>query len=329
MGVIDALSAGFRIVGRRLWLILIPVALDLYLWLGPKISIAPLLERFEAVLMSQAPAVLSGSDAQALDVSRDMLTEMGRSFNLFSVLVNSLLGVPSLMAVSPEGLPMAGSDVLEVSSGFTAFGLFILFLLCSVWIASLYLGLIAQQVCEGHVNLLALARNVWSLWARIVGLGLLLIALFVAFFLPLSLISALFALVSQGLAVMMIGVFTLFAFSVAAIVMLYLYYSIGAMLINNAGILAAVRNSIVVVRQNLWSTIGLILLTMIIGTGLSLIWQQLTFASWGVIVGILGNAYIGSSLMAAVLVFYLDRYNRWQESLGGKPQGSSPVSSRP
>ncbi|MBA2448513.1 MAG: hypothetical protein H0V51_10865, partial [Chloroflexi bacterium] len=42
-GVVDTLSAGYRIVNRRPWLVLGPVALDLFLWFGPRVSVAPLI----------------------------------------------------------------------------------------------------------------------------------------------------------------------------------------------------------------------------------------------------------------------------------------------
>ncbi len=42
LGLIDTLSSGFKVVQRRPWLILPPILLDLWLWLGPRWSIQPL-----------------------------------------------------------------------------------------------------------------------------------------------------------------------------------------------------------------------------------------------------------------------------------------------
>lgn len=44
LGLIDTLSSGFRVVQRRPWLILLPLLLDLWLWLGPRWSIQPLVD---------------------------------------------------------------------------------------------------------------------------------------------------------------------------------------------------------------------------------------------------------------------------------------------
>jgi hypothetical protein len=35
--VIDTLTAGYETINRRPWLILLPIALDLLFWLGPKL----------------------------------------------------------------------------------------------------------------------------------------------------------------------------------------------------------------------------------------------------------------------------------------------------
>jgi hypothetical protein len=43
-GVIGCLTAGFEMVGRNLLVVTLPVALDLFLWLGPRVSVGPLVE---------------------------------------------------------------------------------------------------------------------------------------------------------------------------------------------------------------------------------------------------------------------------------------------
>ena len=54
MSVIDSVSAGFRFLGKRVELLLIPVILDLFLWLSPRLSIAPLIQGCEQELLHSA-----------------------------------------------------------------------------------------------------------------------------------------------------------------------------------------------------------------------------------------------------------------------------------
>ena len=51
-GVIETLSAGFAAVNRQLWVLLLPVLLDVFLWLGPHVSYSPLV----------GPVVVNASD---------------------------------------------------------------------------------------------------------------------------------------------------------------------------------------------------------------------------------------------------------------------------
>jgi hypothetical protein len=314
LSIIDALSAGFNLVRRRLWLMVVPIVLDLFLWVGPRISIDALVQRITPLLSPPGTTALSAADAQTLTLSRDALLEAGRSFNMFSLLTNTLLGVPGLMTVAEPTQPVVTSGVIQVSSGWLALGAFVLLLLAGVFIATLYLNLIAQEVATGTISLKSLLFGVWIYGARIVALGAFLIGIALVFIFPMSLASALAAMFSQGLAIMMIGAFSLASMWVTLAVLIYLFFAVSAMVLNGDGILRAVRNSIVVVRRNMWSTLGLIVLVNLISVGLGLIWQRMAIASWAAPIGILCNAFVGSGLAAAVLIFYRDRYARLQHN---------------
>jgi len=233
--IIDALAAGFDLVRRRLWLILVPVVLDLFLWLGPRISIGPLVQRITPLLSPPATTALSAADAQTLTLSRDALLEAGRSFNVFSLLTNTLLGVPGLMTVTEPAKPVVTSAVIQVSSGWLALGTFILLLLASVFIATLYLGLIAQEITAGAINLKSLLLGVWIYGARIVALGAFLIGIALILVFPMSVVSALVALVSQGLAIMIIGAFSLAAMWVTLALLIYLFFAVSGIVLNGEG----------------------------------------------------------------------------------------------
>ena len=59
-GVIDTLTAGYETINRRLWLLLLPVGLDLLFWLGPKLSIVRLAGYLPANTVSpEQPAAMT------------------------------------------------------------------------------------------------------------------------------------------------------------------------------------------------------------------------------------------------------------------------------
>ena len=323
MGIIDVLTAGFTTIARRVWLIVIPVVLDLFIWLGPKISIARLVRRLEPFLTPQATMNLSKSDAHTLAMSRDALLEMGEHFNLFSLLSNTFLGVPNMMVIGPtDGLSNQAS-LGEVANGWVGLGLVVLFVLISVVLACIYLDLVAQVVKNKSVSFNTMPKRVLSIAGQIVALGVIILLIMLVLILPVSIFLTLIAFISQGLAMMLLGLLSMMVFWGSILVMIYLFYAIDAMFINESGLFQSVWNSMVMVRRNLWPTLGLILLTNVISAGLMLIWQRLTFAPWGTIIAILGNAFVGSGLVAAIMIFYKDRYEKWQEELGKVPQALS------
>ena len=55
LGIIQILSLGYESVVRAAWVLLIPVLLDIFFWLGPRLSIRTLFERLVVVLARNGP----------------------------------------------------------------------------------------------------------------------------------------------------------------------------------------------------------------------------------------------------------------------------------
>src|ERR671924_410357 len=104
-GLIASLVSGFETVNARLELILLPLALDVFLWLGPHLSIRPLVDFVAGQLT--APPEADAITLRNLAIVRQALQDYGTSFNLFSVLSTAPLGLPSLLAGrAPTGAPL-------------------------------------------------------------------------------------------------------------------------------------------------------------------------------------------------------------------------------
>jgi len=117
LGVIGSLAAGFEMIGRNFPLITLPVLLDLLLWLGPRISVAPLLEQLVAFMLSR-PSPDPETARQVVQVTQ-LVGQFAERSNLFSLLsAFPLLNVPSLLAQrSPGGVsPLGTAHVLLTSN---------------------------------------------------------------------------------------------------------------------------------------------------------------------------------------------------------------------
>src|SRR2546430_10644884 len=90
----------------------------------------------------------------------------------------------------------------------------------------------------------------------------------------------------------------------------YMFFAIEALLLSDVGPLQAIRLSVVVIASNFWAAITLIGLTFLITLGVPLAWQFITAYPAGLVIAILGNAYIGTGVAAAGFLFYKERLER-------------------
>jgi hypothetical protein len=312
--VIDSLSAGYRFLGRRVELIIIPVLLDLWLWLGPRLSVTPLLEDFvqyyeRAAGMQDMPAVAPGMSPQ-------ILLEAGQNTNLMDALVSgTLLHVPSLLATIG---PVSASTVYEITRPLTAVGLFTGLSIFGLLIGVLYMNLLARQLPLGSgakpASAGELLRHVLRQWLMVMLFILVMTLLLFAGALPVVMGSALLAFVSPALSSVLVFMYM----GTVLVLFFYLYFVTTAIVLDDLPLHKAVVQSFIVVRANFLATLLFIVLTTVISVGITLIMRQLTQGpSIGVAIAILVNAYIGSGLALALFVFYRTRILRSATVTGG------------
>ncbi|MDI7275628.1 MAG: hypothetical protein QME94_06585 [Anaerolineae bacterium] len=313
MGVIDTLTAGFDLVRKKLWLILIPVVLDLGLWLMPRLSIAGLVRDLLATLSaSLAP---NSMPANLREVAQ-LWQELAESLDIGQLLAGAsvppaYLGLPSLPPAGATTLFGLTREVIEIRGGLTLMGLAAgLFLAGLLW-SALYLGALAQQVRDGRADWGALLRRLPRNWLRLLGAWLLIqVALLVIGF-PL--------IITLTLAAVVLGPFSLLIVSALMFwVVIYAAFVPYAIFMHEDGLLQAVARSVNVVRANFRSTLALIVLVFVIWFGLTLVFARLTGTTIGALVAIAANAFVGTGLTAAIFIFYRERLRAWQAAVGAQ-----------
>lgn len=307
LGVIDAVSAGLDLVRKRPWTLLVPMGFDALLWFLPRLSLAPLFRPFTQEMLNAATLA---ADPQAIEETRQALGQFVESFNLLGFVVtvlNALTRLPSLLAVDSSDVPSPIPSLAysrPIDSAALAFILFVpLFFLC-LFAVAVYLEWIAQ----GARPLAVEPRGAWvvrvgRLWLRLILFALLLAAftLFAGLLLTLAQLLIGNPAIASFLALLItVALFWLF---------IYFFFVPSALTVSQVGVFAALRKSILLYRAYFWSTLGLVVLSVFLDRGLALIWSGLAVTTIGVAVGIIANAYIGTSLLAASMVFYQDRLN--------------------
>lgn len=313
MGVIESISAGYRLLGRRIELLLAPILLDLLLWFGPQLSVVPLFERV-AQFYTEAAAT-EGMPTEMADMSRqvaDQVALLGDNTNLLSGLVNtSLMGVPSLIATVTS---LGQGTVHEIDNPLVALLLFGGFGLLGLLIGVVYLNLMARILPIGnHPRPLSAGEFVKLIlrhWGMVMLYVTFLFILLVAASIPVALATALLSFVSPALG----SLFVIILSGAALVLLFYLYFVVAAIIVDNRPIHRAVAQSFVIVRNNFWATFGFVVIFKVITLGIALLIAEVAqINQMGMLAAILINAYIGSGLAMAYLVFYRSRIVKQEE----------------
>lgn len=306
LGVIDSISAGFRVVGRFPWLVVFPIVLDVVLWLGPRLSLRPLVPLALALLQLPPNATLPPNYAEMMASSRDMLTQLGDSYNLGTVLANSLLGVPSVAAGQGDLPAMAGlGGRIELPTVGAALGWGVLLGIVGIFLGALYLVLIGQVLRTGKFAGPGFLACYGRATLRLLGLALLVVVALLLLILPMAFMTGLLTLLGGGLG-------TLLALMLIVIagwwIRLALTFTVEAIVLDEVGVRSAIYRSINVALRNFWSTAGLIILISLITTGFGLVWTRLVTIPFGIPLSIVLNAVIGTGLIISPFLFYHNRY---------------------
>lgn len=286
---------------------MIPVALDLVLWMAPRFSVEKMAG--ELARWYRTMSTMEGMPPDAALLTQqvaDALELFGEHFNLLSAVVStSLLHVPSLLVGSTYSSPL---PAIEVETPGEALVFWLLFSLIGLLIGVVYLGMLARRLPIGALagaSIRALAGRMMQHWLQVIAFIVLVALLFLTIYLPLSVGIGFLTLFSPAL-----GSFIAMASgALSLIIFFYLYFATAAIVMDNLSALAAIRRSVSIVHQHFFPTLGFIALSTLIGLGISLLLLQLSsLASWAVAPAIFMNAYIGTGLAMALLIFYRTRY---------------------
>lgn len=322
VGVIESLTTGFETIASHIGLALFPALLDLFLWLGPRLSISPLTQSLIAFVNTlTAP---DENTAQGLQAMVEFLKTTGERTNVFAFLSTAPLGVPSLIDLNifdsnPVGQPL----VLGVDNALIFFTLALGLAIVGLLLGTVYFVLIGAQFAEDGLTPVSFIKNVIVNWARVTALALVAII----FIVTVSFIVIFFVSVVQLLLVALsslapgmseVGLFiaalsqTLLAMLILW-VLLFLVFSVHGMVLKNRGVFGSIWDSIRLVQWNLLSVVGLFLLIYVISIGLRYLFSLPSPQSWLMLAGIAGHAFISTGLVAATFAYYKDRYRWWME----------------
>jgi hypothetical protein len=318
-GVIETLSAGYGAVNRHLWVLLLPILVDVFLWIGPHVSYSPLVDPVVSRATDVAQQVAAGPRraprnpelVTSLNQTQQWLIARSDEVNALSLIAWAPLAPPSLGTV-----PSSRTDLSFVSDWRTGGGLLVACLVAGLVLGGLFYRSLATVSAGRSGSLLSEGKRTPRDIVRVLGLLGTLLAVGVLLGVPVLLLVASTALVAPIVAT--VGLLLIVAAVLFAVV--HLFFAVDAIFVSNVGPLGAIQRSVSVVRRHLHATVGLVLLTWLILAGMAQVWTVLASnlqPPYGIALSILGNAYIASGLIAAGMIFYFERADA--QPLGGPP----------
>lgn len=307
--LIACFRKGFDSVANHIEILLFPIVLDLFLWLGPHVTIRSLAEQGVEAL-NQIMVQESSFPEEALAASQQTWQTFAEHFNLLGLLRTLPVGIPSLMASQAPILTPIGAPVFVELTSLTSVVLFVaLVVLSGLAVGAVYFLLVAQVSATNKVDWAVILRE-WPLAAtRSVGLLLLLIGILILITLPVSCVLGTLAL--SGLMFSQIGTF------VYGVILVWwmvpLIFSAHGIFLYRDKLWLAVRRSIHLTRLTFPVTGTLILSMLLISEGLDVLWSTPKAESWLMLLGVAGHAFITTALLAASFV-YFHQTNLWLQS---------------
>jgi len=304
-GVISSIRAGFDAIAAHIAAILLPLALDVLLWLGPRLS----MERLFTSLRPDMMALWRAGGIPAADIQQLMQwyeTTIPK-LNLFWLLRTLPVGVSSLMfARDAAQTPLGAASVWQVS-GQSLLGWLGLLILTG-WIGGgLYFRWVARlSLANPQESPVHAGRAV----AQTILLSIFWSGILLALGLPVLIVVTLLFQLNAFLAQIVI----LAASFLSMWLIVPLFFWPHGVFVKKQNALLAIVSSIQMARFTLPTSSFFVLAVFLLGVGLNFLWSIPPTNSWMTLFGVFGHAFITTALLAASFIYYRDM-NVWLQTV--------------
>lgn len=308
--IFAVLRAGFDAVSNRVGIILFPVSVDLFIWLGPHIGIKKIILDFIDRL-SQTPGWEGSPSSELFEANFDILTQLSGRINLMGLLRSYPVGIPSLMAgIQPIETPIYEPLLWAANSigSILLIGIFIMFI--GLAAGTVYYLFVSHLVLYESVDFREAIRDLPRAFFQVIIFLLVILGLMIIVSFPASCILSIIAL--SGLS---LGQFVIFLFIGILLWMIFpILLTPQIIIMQKKNAFSALKNSMSITRMTLPTTGMLFAIIFLISEGLDILWRIPEESSWLTLLGILGHAFVTTSLLASTFFYYRDA-ERWTQSV--------------
>ena len=303
--LLPAFVEGFNTTASHIYLIILPVLLDLVLWFGPHLRMKTVFLPIMLETVQQARAASLPQTLEMLDIIEETWKLFLERYNLISSASTFPLGIPSIMTgQAPLLTPLGNAPIIEIATPLQAVLYWLLFLMSGLILGSLYFANLARCFHKNPAEAARFPSTLAVLAWQITQMMLLFMALFIimlVILLPAMLLTSALVMASPVLAV-----FVLLGTSFVVIwVMIPLLFTPHGIFSLRQNVAHAALTSARVARLLLPGTSLFLLIALVLYQGLGILWRMAPETSWMALVGILGHAFISTAIVASSFAYYL------------------------
>ena len=304
-GVISSIKAGFDTVAAHITAILLPLSLNLFLWLGPRLRIDALFNsvKDEVIQIWQTGGISAAEIQRVMDGYNNTIPMI----NLFWLLRTLPIGVSTLLFPQEASqTPLGDSAVLQVNA-LSLFGWMFLLILIG-WIGGgLYFRSVAWlATATKDEQPMRVSRAIVQTILISIFCGILAMVIGLPIFLVLALVLQFSPFIANLL--------VLFVSLASMWVIVPLFFWPHGVFVRKQNVITSIISSVQMARFTLPTSSMFVLTVFLLSFGLNFLWSIPPEDSWMTIVGILGNSFVTTALLAGSFIYYRDM-NIWLQSV--------------
>jgi hypothetical protein len=302
-GLIRPIRSGFNVAANHIILLLFPVLLDLWIWLGVHLSMGTTMKNFWVEIEQLMIGSVERID-QMMEFSRQLLVER---LNLMVALRSFPVGIPSLMSSrwpidAPFGSPVV-VDVISITNGILWF---VALAIIGLALGTYYYLVVSQAALNGSPRWRAALRDwPWAFW-QVITLTVVWICFAIAISIPFSCL----------VPVVSVGGFSQFLGFIYLAVMVWFFFplllSAHGIFVNREKMIVSLLKSVNLTRMTLPVTSFFILIAFFIMQGFDIVWGWPQENSWLVLIGLAGHGFVANAILAASFIYYREA-DQWAQ----------------
>ncbi|MBI5962970.1 MAG: hypothetical protein HY863_05805 [Chloroflexi bacterium] len=314
-GVINSIKAGFDTIATHITTILLPLLLNLFLWLGPRLRLNVFLDPIKdfAVQTWRSGGVPADDVQRVLTWYNDTIPNI----NLFWLLHTAPIGISSLLFPQvTSSTPLGDPAILQVTA-LSLFGWVFLLTLIG-WVGGgLYFRSVAWIAIEGKDDQrMSISRAViQTMLVSIIWIILLLVIGFPVF-LVLGLVLQIIPFIGN-LLVLVVSLVSMW-------VIVPLFFWPHGVFLRKQNALTSIISSVQMTRFTLPTSSMFVLAAFLLTFGLNYLWTIPPEDSWMTFVGIFGHSFVATALLAGSFIYYRDM-NNWLQTVIDKMRPNSVI----